>query len=77
MADQPAAETRRCPGCFAEQMEAGFLEDAGEHSRGHLRWIPGPLEKGLMGGARRLGKVRHDIHAWRCSSCGRLDLVVP
>ena len=67
---------RTCIHCEGN-LEPGFIEDAGESSRGNLRWIPGPLEKGVLGGAKRFGKLRVDVHAYRCVSCGRLELVVP
>ena len=62
-----------CLGCGGH-LEQGFLEDAGDSSRGYLRWIPGPLEKGMFGGARRMGKSRVDVQAYRCGVCGLLSL---
>ena len=64
-----------CPSCGGP-LEDGFIEDGGESNKGYLRWIPGPLEKGLFGGARRFGKTRVDIDAYRCQSCGLLSLYV-
>lgn len=66
----------RCSACQAVGLEPGFVEDAGESSRGYARWIPGPLQKGPFGGAQRLGKQRRDIAAYRCGECGHLDLYV-
>ena len=63
-----------CSACGGEQMSPGFLEDAGESSRGYGRWIPGALERGVFGGARKFGKERFAIDAWRCRRCGHLDL---
>lgn len=63
-----------CSACGAESLEPGFVEDAGESSQGYARWIPGPLERGLFGGARRLGKQRFMIEAHRCARCGFLML---
>ncbi len=63
-----------CTACGAEQLEPGFVEDAGERSQGYARWIPGPLERGVFGGARRFGKQRFMIEADRCSRCGFLML---
>ena len=67
---------RRCSACQAVGLEPGFIEDTGEGSRGYLRWIPGPLEKGIFGGAARMGKLRLDVSAHRCGECGHLDLYV-
>ncbi len=62
-----------CAGCGGP-LDEGFLEDSGESSKGYTRWIPGPIEKGLFGGARRFGKDRIDVTAYRCQSCGLLSL---
>lgn len=64
----------RCTQCGTEDLEPGFIEDAGEHSRGYARWIAGPLERGVFGGAKRLGRQRWQIDAWRCRRCGHLEL---
>jgi hypothetical protein len=66
---------QRCFGCGGVR-EPGFLEDSGEHSKGYIRWIPGPLEKGLFGGARRWGRPRGDVNSYRCTLCGMLSLYV-
>jgi hypothetical protein len=64
----------RCTQCGSEGSEPGFIEDAGEHSRGYARWIAGPLERGIFGGAKRMGRQRWQIDAWRCRKCGHLEL---
>jgi hypothetical protein len=66
----------RCSACQAVGLEPGFLEDAGESSRGYTRWIPGPLQTGIFGGAKVMGKQRHPVSAYRCGECGHLDLYV-
>lgn len=70
----PESSLPSCSACGAEDLDNGFLEDRGEGSQGYLRWIPGPLERGLLGGARVWGKQRVPVHAWRCRRCGHLDL---
>ncbi|WP_324189266.1 hypothetical protein [Nocardia otitidiscaviarum] len=67
---------QRCTSCGHHELEPGFLEDAGESSRGYARWIPGPLEFGLFGGARRFGKRRFPVTAHRCTCCSHLELFV-
>ncbi len=52
------------------------MEDMGQSSQGYARWIPGPLERGIFGGAYRLGKQRFPIAAHRCGACGYLSLFV-
>jgi len=63
----------RCTLCGAEVLEDGFIEDGGQ-SHGYARWIPGPLERGIFGGAKRLGRERLVIRGKRCTECGHLDL---
>ncbi|MFI6003230.1 hypothetical protein ACIA98_22920 [Streptomyces sp. NPDC051366] len=64
----------RCTYCGTVGLEPGFVEDSGEGSRGYARWIAGPLERGLFGGAKRLGRPRRQIDAYRCPKCGHLEL---
>ncbi|MEU1516476.1 hypothetical protein ABZ490_30780 [Streptomyces sp. NPDC005811] len=67
----------RCSQCQGFELEPGFVEDSGEHSRGYARWIPGPLQRGIFGGAKRLGRPRFQIDAYRCRACGHLELFAP
>jgi hypothetical protein len=64
----------RCTHCGAQELDPGFIEDSGESSRGYARWIKGDLEKGPFGGARRFGKPRWHITAYRCARCSHLEL---
>ncbi len=41
---------------------------------GHVRWVPGKLQKTIFGIAWRLGKPRWRIATYRCPSCGHLEL---
>ncbi len=63
-----------CRHCGGAGIEPGFVEDAGEGSRGFARWIAGPLERGWLGGAKRMGRLRRRIDAYRCVRCGHLEL---
>lgn len=65
-----------CSHCGGRELEPGFLEDSGSGSQGYMRWIPGELQTGMFGGARRLGKVRVQVDAYRCTGCSHLDLFV-
>jgi len=67
--------SQHCSACQAPGVDPGFIEDAGG-DRGYLRWISGPLERGVFGGAKRMGKKRYPIEAQRCTECGHLDLYV-
>ncbi|MFC4056881.1 hypothetical protein ACFOWE_01150 [Planomonospora corallina] len=51
-------------------------EVAGEASKGYGRWIEGPLELGMLGGAKRMGRQRWTIDAFRCTRCSHLELFV-
>jgi hypothetical protein len=64
----------KCTHCGSETLEPGFIEDTGESSMGYARWIAGPLETGTFGRARRLGKQRWRITAYRCSLCHHVEL---
>ena len=70
------ASRMTCTHCGAKELEPGFIEDAGQNSRGYARWIAGALQRGPFGGARLLGKQRWQIDAFRCLSCGHLELFV-
>ncbi|MER6198505.1 hypothetical protein ABT234_14225 [Streptomyces sp. NPDC001586] len=67
-------DSMRCTYCGGVGLEPGFVEDAGEGTRGYARWIAGPLERGLFGGAKRLGRPRRRIEAYRCPRCSHLEL---
>ncbi|WP_328886557.1 hypothetical protein [Streptomyces sp. NBC_00316] len=66
--------TFRCTHCGTVGLEPGFVEDAGQHSRGFARWIQGALERGPFGGAKRMGKPTWQIDAYRCPNCAHLEL---
>jgi predicted nucleic-acid-binding Zn-ribbon protein len=63
-----------CTQCKFEELDEGFIEDTGQGTQGFARWIGGPLERGLFGGAKRLGRRRWKIAAFRCRQCGHLEL---
>lgn len=67
----------KCTYCGGIDMAPGFVEDLGQGSKGYTRWIEGPLKRGVFGGARRLGKARWRIEAWRCRKCGHLEMFAP
>ena len=64
----------KCTQCGASGLEPGFVEDTGEGTRGYARWIAGPLERGPFGGAKRMGRQRWQIDAYRCPQCAHLEL---
>ncbi|MBO8190131.1 hypothetical protein ITI46_00120 [Streptomyces oryzae] len=63
-----------CTHCGAGGLEQGFVEDSGQNARGYSRWIAGPLERGIFGGAKRMGRPARQIDAYRCLECGHLEL---
>jgi hypothetical protein len=73
MTDTDPAAGPACSAC-GSSTEPGFLEDMGESSQGYTRWIPGALQRGLFGGAKKMGKERFAVAAWRCRTCRHLDL---
>ncbi|MFD1541281.1 hypothetical protein [Nonomuraea guangzhouensis] len=65
-----------CTQCDGTDLEPGFIEDKGEGSQGYGRWIQGALERGLFGGAKRMGRAVWIIEAFRCTRCSHLELFV-
>jgi len=63
-----------CTHCGGGQLEAGFIEDSGQSSKGYARWIAGTLDRGIFGGARLLGRQRWQVDAYRCVNCAHLEL---
>ena len=66
-----------CTACKSVAVEPGFISDSGESSRGYLRWISGPLEKGIFRGAKKMGRTKLEVSGYRCSVCGHLELYAP
>jgi len=66
-------DARTCTHCSGE-LAPGFLEDTAEGGSKVLRWIPGPIEKGIFGGAKVAFKDRYDVEAYVCTQCSRLEL---
>lgn len=66
-----------CSACGATGLAPGFIEDMGQGSQGYARWIEGPLERGVFGGASRFMRQRWEVEAWRCPNCAHLELFAP
>jgi DNA-directed RNA polymerase subunit RPC12/RpoP len=64
----------RCTHCGTTALQPGFVEDRGQGSMGYTQWIAGALERGPLGNARRMGRPRSQIDAFRCPQCGHLEL---
>ncbi|MFE0105462.1 hypothetical protein [Streptomyces sp. NPDC059009] len=64
----------KCTHCGAAELEPGFVEDSGQNATGYARWVQGALERGIFGGAKRMGRHRWQIDAHRCRMCGHLEL---
>lgn len=62
-----------CLRCGNTAHEEGFVDDT---VNGRVRWILGAPEIGLFGNARRVGRPRGVISAWRCINCSRLEFTV-
>jgi hypothetical protein len=73
----PLSEPTVCTHCGWRDLEPGFIEDRGQGSGGYGRWVEGQLELGIFGGARKMGRRRRDIEAYRCGRCGHLELFAP
>ncbi|WP_336206301.1 hypothetical protein [Nonomuraea sp. LPB2021202275-12-8] len=64
----------RCTHCGENGLEAGFIKDGGEHSAGFASWVEGALKRGILGGAKLMGRPKWEIEAWRCPHCHHLEL---
>ncbi|MEO3794519.1 PF20097 family protein [Nonomuraea sp. B10E15] len=64
----------RCTHCGEESLEPGFIMDSGQSSQGYVRWVEGPLERGLFGGAKLFGRPKWQVEAYRCRTCHHLEL---
>jgi hypothetical protein len=67
-------EGRKCTHCGGQDLDPGFAEDMGQGSQGYMRWITGRLERGIFGGAKRMGRSRWAVDAYRCRDCAHLEL---
>ncbi|MFD8492993.1 hypothetical protein [Amycolatopsis sp. NPDC059657] len=66
----------KCAACGSTALDQGFVMDSGEGSGGYSRWIAGPLKRGILGGAKLMGKTRHPIAAFACRQCHFLNSYV-
>lgn len=64
----------RCTNCGNTGLEQGWMTDLGQGTKGFARWIPGPLERNIMGMAKFRRYRGLPIQGYRCRSCGHLDL---
>lgn len=71
-----AEVTGKCSWCGFDEFQEGWVTDLGQGARA-AAWIAGPMEKGLLGGAKWMRKARYDISAARCLRCSHLELFVP
>ncbi len=70
--------TLKCPKC-QNSMEDGFLLDQQGYNSQYTttqftntKWVEGPVKKNFAGDIEK--KVRRPINAFRCMSCGYLEL---
>lgn len=64
----------KCTYCGSTGLEPGFVRDSGEGSRGYTQWVEGTLERGILGGARQLGRPHWLIQTFRCPRCKHLEM---
>lgn len=67
----------KCTHCGSGDLAQGFLDDGGQASKGYTRWIAGALELNMLGYAKRSGKPRCQIDAYRCPQCAHLEFFAP
>ncbi len=66
--------TLRCTYCGTVGLQPGFIADNAPSGRGDARWIAGTIERGALGGAKRMGRPNHQMDVFRCPNCGHLEL---
>ena len=76
--ENPSVEGRpedyRCPKCGAE-MEAGMMTDHFNYtSKVQSEWVSGTPELSFWTGVKIAGRKRSKVVAYRCGSCGYLEL---
>lgn len=64
----------KCAACQSTSMSEGFLEDGGQNAYGYTRWISGPIKIGVLGAARRMGREKRPVLAYRCNDCSHVQL---
>jgi len=74
-ADVARGAARICSGCGSGQ-EPGFLLDRSDTLRCDALWISGePVKPSLFSfGVSVKGRTRFSVRAWRCTTCGKLEL---
>ena len=68
-----ATRSMSCAKCQG-RMEEGVLPDFGYGQVVPGSWQEGPAERNWLGSLKVRHKTRHPITAYRCRSCGYLDL---
>ena len=70
----------KCSRCATGELVPGFIEDKGVRTNMPasyvLSWVPGLANRTDRGTAEMEGRKRFDVSAYRCQSCGHLDLFV-
>ena len=70
---KPAAPALRCSRCHGP-MQEGFLVDFAHGEKRAQEWVEGPPEPGWLTGIRYRGKTSRRVRAFRCMTCGSLEL---
>ena len=64
----------KCTLCGCAELQPGYVSDRGEGAQGYGKWVAGPLETGILGGAKSFSRPKLAISAWRCPCCSHLEL---
>ncbi|MGW0594231.1 hypothetical protein [Streptosporangium sp. NPDC002607] len=62
----------KCTQCGHQGLEPGFLAD--RQQAGFGIWVEGELERGILGGAKLMGRSKWVVDARRCPNCFHLEL---
>ena len=63
----------KCPKCSHEMEEGFFLDQPVHRLEGPGHWIAGKPERSSWSGTKTDGRMKFQIHAFRCKQCGFLE----
>lgn len=67
------AEEITCPNCGGRMM-TGFIYDRGHYEYKQQQvWVEGEPEQSFWSGLKTSGREAHNVLAYRCKSCSRLE----
>lgn len=70
-------DAMQCRWCGEGVLELGYLEELGHgNAKRDVAWIAGPVTRSWSGMAKRQGRHRRPVSAYRCPQCSHVELFV-